>query len=85
MIKASVLYFALVFEAGFVLGVLRTLFVEPRLGKRRAELLEMPFMLVITVLSAGWTMGRLTIPSSASAPSSPAGSRSFSCWQPSLA
>ena len=66
-LAASALYFGLVFGAGFALGVLRTLFLEPRIGTRRAELLEMPFMLVITVLSARWTMTRLAVPWSAHA------------------
>jgi hypothetical protein len=30
--KAAVLYFALVFGTGFVLGTIRTLWVVPRLG-----------------------------------------------------
>lgn len=64
VLAASALYFGLVFGAGFALGVLRTLFLEPRMGTRRAELLEMPFMLVITVLAARWTMTRLAVPSS---------------------
>jgi hypothetical protein len=38
MVKASVLYFTLVFGAGFVLGTIRTLWVVPRVGARTAEL-----------------------------------------------
>ena len=51
---AALAYFGLVFGAGFALGVLRTLFVVPRVGARAAELLEMPLMLVVIVLAARW-------------------------------
>ena len=43
-IKAGIAYFALVFGAGFVLGMIRVPFLVPRLGERVAELVEMPFM-----------------------------------------
>ena len=42
ILKAEVLYFALVFGAGFVLGTIRTLWVVPRFGTRMAELMETP-------------------------------------------
>ena len=48
ILKASVLYFALVFGAGFLLGTVRTVWVAPRVGTRRAELMEAPIMLVVT-------------------------------------
>ena len=51
---AALAYFGLVFGAGFVLGVLRTLFVVHRIGARAAELLEMPLMLLVIVLAARW-------------------------------
>ena len=35
--KTGVLYFDLVFGAGFVLGTIRTLWIAPRLGTRMAE------------------------------------------------
>lgn len=60
--KAGVLYFALVFGAGFVLGTIRTLWVVPRLGTRTAELMETPIMLVVTVLAARWVVRRLAMP-----------------------
>ena len=63
ILKAGVLYFALVFEAGFVLGTIRTLWIVPRLGTRLAELMETPIMLVITILAARWTVRRLAVPS----------------------
>lgn len=57
-LKAGVLYFALVFGAGFLLGPIRILWVVPRLGARRAELLESPIMLGISILAAGWIVRR---------------------------
>ena len=62
LVKASVLYFALVFGAGFVLGTIRTLWVVPRFGTRMAELMEMPLMLVVTIVAARWTVLRLSVP-----------------------
>ena len=62
IVKAAVLYFALVFGTGFILGTIRTLWVVPRLGTKTAELLEAPFMLVATVVAARWVVGRLAVP-----------------------
>jgi len=67
ILKAGVLYFALVFGAGFVLGTIRTLWIVPRVGTRTAELMETPIMLVITILAARWTVRRLAVPSVPSA------------------
>lgn len=51
---AAVLYFLLVFGAGFVLGTVRVLFLVPLLGERIAELLEMPLMLGVIFFAARW-------------------------------
>jgi type IV secretory pathway TrbD component len=66
-IEAGVLYFFLVFGAGFVLGTVRTLWVVPRVGTRTAELMEAPIMLVITIVAARWVVMRLAVPAAASA------------------
>jgi hypothetical protein len=62
VLKAGLLYFALVFSAGFVLGTIRTLWVVPRVGTRTAELIEEPIMLGISIAAARWTVLRLRLP-----------------------
>jgi hypothetical protein len=59
ILQAAVLYFLLVFGAGFVLGIGRVLMVVPLLGGRTAELLEMPLMLCVIVAAAGWLVRRM--------------------------
>jgi hypothetical protein len=56
VLRAAVLYFLLVFGAGFVLGIWRVLVVVPLLGERAAELLEMPLMLAVIVAAARWVV-----------------------------
>lgn len=62
ILKAGVLYFAVIFGAGFVLGLIRILWLVPRLGTRVAELLEAPIMLVITIVAARWIVRRIVVP-----------------------
>ncbi len=54
ILETAVLYFLLVFGAGFALGTGRVLFLLPLLGERAAELLEMPLMLAVIVAAARW-------------------------------
>jgi hypothetical protein len=54
----GVVYFGLVFGVGFVLGIVRVLAVEPRLGERWAELAEAPLMLTAIILSARFVVRR---------------------------
>ncbi len=56
ILQAAVLYFLLVFGAGFVLGTGRVLFLVPLLGERAAELLEMPLMFAVMVTAARWVV-----------------------------
>ena len=65
-VKAAFAYFALVFGAGFVLGAVRVPLLVPRLGERVAELIEMPFMLVVIVLAARFVVKRFALPAAAS-------------------
>lgn len=66
-IKAGLAYFALVFGAGFVLGVLRVSLLVPRLGERIAELSEMPLMFAVIVITARFVMRRFAVPFSIAA------------------
>ena len=56
--RAGVTYFALVFGAGFLLGMVRVPLLVPRLGERWAELAEMPVMAAIIVLATGHVLRR---------------------------
>lgn len=64
-IKAGIAYFSLAFGAGFVMGAIRVPFLVPRLGERVAELIEMPFMLVVIVLAARFITQRFALPATA--------------------
>lgn len=58
LVRAALMYFAMVLGTGFVLGVVRVPFIVPRLGERWAELIEMPLMAVVIYWSAGYTLKR---------------------------
>ncbi len=62
VLRASLVYFALTFGAGFVLGPLRILLLVPRVGARTAELIEMPVMIGITWLAARWVTQKFSVP-----------------------
>ncbi len=52
VVKLGVAYFGIVFSIGFVLGVVRVLWLVPRLGERYAELIETPFIIGFSYASA---------------------------------
>lgn len=62
-LKGALLYFAVVFGAGFLLGTVRILIVVPYLGTRAAELIELPVMLMVTIVSAKCLVQWLSIKS----------------------
>lgn len=53
-LKSAVLYFAIVFGAGFLLALIRIPWLVPRFGARIAELIEMPIMLLVIFFAARW-------------------------------
>ncbi len=59
---AGFAYFALVFTAGVVLGVVRAFVVAPYLGETAAVLLELPAMLLIAWLVCGWSVRFFGVP-----------------------
>ena len=62
VVRYSLLYFGLVFAAGFVLGVIRLLWLAPILGERNAELAEIPVMLAVITVAARVVVGRMRQP-----------------------
>ena len=64
-LKAGAAYFALVFGAGFLLGIVRLLWLVPRVGERNAELIEEPVMLAVTYFAARFLTRRLAVPAKA--------------------
>jgi hypothetical protein len=58
MLKPALLYFALTFAVGFVLGSIREPFLVPRVGEVAAVLIEVPFILLASFFIALWVLGR---------------------------
>jgi hypothetical protein len=52
--SAALLYFLAVFGAGFALGPIRVLWLEPKLGVVAATLCEAPFLLLAMIAAAYW-------------------------------
>lgn len=53
-LRAGLSYFALIFAAGFMLGTLRVLVLEPALGRQIAVVIELPVMLALSWWAAGF-------------------------------
>lgn len=62
IVKTAVLYFLLVFAAGWVLGPLRELVLMPRFGRTVGLLAEAPLMLIAMVFAARWSLRRPEVP-----------------------
>lgn len=54
ILKAAAGYFAIVFGAGFALGPIRVLLLEPRVGPAVAALCEAPFLLIAMFAAGRW-------------------------------
>ena len=58
IVTRGIVYFSIVFAAGFVLGTVRVLWLVPQVGERLAELLEAPLMLAVIFVSARFVTQR---------------------------
>jgi hypothetical protein len=58
IVKAGLIYFAIVFVAGFILGIVRTLFLVPIFGDVISVCIELPFMLCFSWAACGWLLRR---------------------------
>ena len=56
---AATLYFAIVFGVGFLLGPIRVLWLEPRVGPIIAAACEAPFLLAAMIVAARWIVARV--------------------------
>ena len=63
-VKAGILYFVLVFAAGWVMGPIREFWLIPRIGQRAGLLTEIPLMVLAMIFAAWWTIRRLRVRSS---------------------
>ena len=61
-VKAGILYFVLVFAAGWVLGPLREFWLIPLVGQRAGLLTEVPLMVLAMIAAARWTIRKLGVP-----------------------
>jgi hypothetical protein len=52
VVSATLLYFGIVFGVGVLLGPIRVMWLEPRLGAALANLCEAPFLIIAMVLAA---------------------------------
>lgn len=56
--RAAVVYFGAVFAVAFVVGMVRVLVVAPVVGALVAVALEVPLILVVSCVVAGWVLRR---------------------------
>jgi hypothetical protein len=66
-LKAGIVYFGIVFSAGFVLGTIRVLFVAPQLGATGAVAIELPVMLALSWIASARLVRWFDVPSTVGA------------------
>jgi hypothetical protein len=62
ILRSAALYFIIVFAVGFLLGPIRVLWLEPRLGPTLAALCEAPFLLLAMAVAARWVTRKTELP-----------------------
>ena len=60
LLRAAIVYWAMVFALGFVLGTIRVIWVIPLVGLMPATLLELPIILAASWAASGWPAPRPT-------------------------
>lgn len=60
-VRAGLVYFAIVFAAGFALGTLRVLVVAPRIDELPAVLAELPVLLGVSWIACGYAIRRCDV------------------------
>ncbi len=66
-VTAGLVYFAIVFGAGFVFGIARVLVIEPGLGDFAAVTLELPLILAVAWFASRWAVRRWSVPARSNA------------------
>jgi len=61
-LSAGLVYFAIVFAIGFVLGTIRTVWLTPHIGVFGAVLIELPVILAASWWACGWVIRRISLP-----------------------
>lgn len=59
---AGAAYFAIVFAAGFLMGMLRMSLVAPSVGEVTAVVLELPIILMVAWFACGWILSKFRVP-----------------------
>lgn len=75
---AGLAYFAVVFAAGFALGIFRTLVLAPRIGEFAAVVIELPVIVFASWIVCGWAVRRFRIAANGS-PRLIMGAAAFTC------
>jgi hypothetical protein len=65
--RAAIAYWAMVFALGFVLGIVRVVWLAPRVGLIPATVIELPVMLMASWLASGWLVRHFAITDSGAA------------------
>ncbi|SHG94544.1 hypothetical protein SAMN02745157_0044 [Kaistia soli DSM 19436] len=61
VLRSAAAYFAVVFCAGFILGIIRTLWLAPRVGATLAVAVELPILLAVSIIVADRLMRRFAV------------------------
>jgi hypothetical protein len=61
--RAAIVYWAMVFALGFVLGTIRVTWLIPLVGLLAATIMELPIILAASWFAAGWLVRRFRITS----------------------